>query len=210
MKRLIILFLVLLIVVSSYFYYNKEGFDNEDSKYHINIFPEYKNYNCNKAILYENNKLYCESDNDNCAWDSTIPKYNLETISKSKEHLNHKITKLNNNVYTVGDNYYVKCINSSLFKTSIHKDFSNIDYSIHHNFVKKKDFMTIKKNNKNIAEVNYKNSIKDSHNKRFSLYGHKYNLNLIDKVDPLNVFNLFYLIKEIHRNKYLANFDKKK
>ena len=70
--------------------------------------------------------------------------------------------------------------------------------------------MTIKKNNKNIAEVNYKNSIKDSHNKRFSLYGHKYNLNLIEKVDPLNVFNLFYLIKEIHRNKYLANFDKKK
>ena len=195
-----------------YFYINKESFTNKDKEtnnYTINLFNQYKNYNCNKAILYNNKKMVAESVNDKCIWNPISGKYNLEVISQNKEDFDNKIKKIDNNVYTIGDNYYIKCINHSLFKTSKNKDFRDYEYTIHHNFIKKKDFISINKYNKSVLEVNYKNSIKDKHNKKYKLYGDKYDIKFLNKVDPLFAFNIFYLIKEIHRNKYIANFDKK-
>ena len=170
MRKLYIFLIILILILIIYhtcFY--KENFNNDENNYTINLFNQYKNYNCNKAILYNNKKIVAESDNDKCIWNPISSKYNLEIKSLNNESFNYNMRKIDNNIYTLGDTY-IKCINHSLFKSSKSKDFRDNDYTIHHNFIKNKDFISIKKNNKNLVDINYKYSIKDKLNELYKIF----------------------------------------
>ena len=197
-------------------YYKKTEFYVNSQDYYINVFSQKNSKNTNKYILYHDNNSAIESNNNKCIWNSLSQTYTLESIIKKSYHdkfNNLKITKDKDkgNIYKIGNKYYIKHINDNLYHLSLYSDFHIIDKIIHHNNINNVDTISIKNPNDNSSDdILFSKKIKDNIHSKYKSLGNQYkfifNKNILD---PLQGFNIFFLIKEIHRLRYIADFDKK-
>ena len=206
-----IIIILLISIVLINFLKIKEKYE-DPKEYHINVFPQRHNKHTSKYILYHNNQSVIESNNNKCIWDPLLQKHNLESVIKKtyeNKFNNLILRKDKHNIYKIGDKYYLKHINDNLYHLSTHSDFHILDKIIHHNNINNKDTISIKNpNDESSDNIVYSKKIRDNVHPKYSLSGNQYLYTSKDNiVDPLMAFNLFFLIKEIHRFRYNVDFD---